>query len=366
MSQNSSIKSSIDSSLRRRSISIVVACRNEAKHIRPFLNSVLAQDFSDFNWEVIIADGESNDGTCELLTQEALSNPRIILLENPARIVATGLNAAIKVAHGEIILRMDAHTEYALDYVRKCVETLEATGASNVGGPARTRAQGPRARAIEAAYHSRFSSGGARFHDEGFDGYVDTVPYGCWWKQTLERLGMFDERLVRNQDDELNLRITRGGGKIWQSSKIVSWYTPRPTLLSLFHQYFQYGFWKVFVIREHKTPASLRHLVPGGFVLINILLIALLIGSTVFKFRLLMLATLRLEVIVLITYMLGCIIAACFSARRFGWRLFRYLPFTFAVFHSSYGLGFLLGVLDTLFKRSPREHFRDLFEGVTR
>ncbi len=343
-----------------------MACRNEAKHIRPFLNSVLAQDFSDFNWEVIIADGESNDGTCELLTQEALSNPRIILIENPARIVATGLNAAIKVAHGEIILRMDAHTEYAHDYVRKCVETLEATGASNVGGPARTRAQGLRARAIQAAYHSKFSTGGARFHDDGFDGYVDTVPYGCWRKETLERLGLFDERLVRNQDDELNLRITRGGGKIWQSSKIVSWYTPRPTLLSLFRQYFQYGFWKVSVIRKHRVPASWRHLMPGGFVLVNIILLVLLIGSAAFRFRLLTLATFYLEMMILITYTLGCIIAGYFSARRFGWQLFRYLPVTFAVFHSSYGLGFLFGMLYAPFKRSPRGQLGNFFKGVTR
>ena len=167
---------------------------------------------------------------------------------------------------------MDTHTEYATDYVRKCVRTLETTKACNVGGPARTKADGLCPRAIQAAYHSRFSSGGARFHDEHYSGYVDTVPYGCWRKETLIRLGLFDEQLVRNQDDELNLRLIRDGGKIWQASDIVSWYHPRSTLSSLFRQYFQYGFWKVLVIRKHRLPASWRHLIPGIFMFVNIML----------------------------------------------------------------------------------------------
>jgi hypothetical protein len=246
------------------------------------------------------------------------------------------------------------------------VETLEKTGASNVGGPARTKAKGVRAQAIQAAYHSRFSSGGARFHDDKFNGYVDTVPYGCWRKETLERLGLFDEQLVRNQDDELSLRITRAGGKIWQSSEIVSWYAPRPTLLLLFRQYFQYGFWKVPVIRKHKIPGSWRHLIPGSFVLTNIVLLSALLGSSLFGSRLLTRAIFQRETFILMTYTLGCLIAAFFSARRFGWRLFRYLPFTFVVFHFSYGLGFLSGLLYAPFARSSRRQLGNLFDGITR
>src|SRR5262249_21289065 len=148
-----------------------------------------------------------------------------------------GLNRAVRAAKGDIIIRMDVHTEYAPDYVKRCVEVLRGTGADNVGGPARTRAEGYRQEAIALAFHSRFSTGGARFHDPNYDGYVDTVTYGCWRKTRLVELGLFDEELARNQDDELNVRIHRAGGTVYQSSSIRSWYRPRPSLRGLFTQH---------------------------------------------------------------------------------------------------------------------------------
>lgn len=347
-------------------ISIVSACRNEAPHIRVFLDSLLAQDLDGFDWEIIVADGMSNDGTREALLEYAARNPRISVIDNPARIVSTGLNAAIRAARGEIILRIDAHTEYAPDYVRKCVETLESSGAQNVGGPARTKAEGLRARAIQAAYHSRFSTGGARFHDDNYSGYADTVPYGCWRKETLLQLGLFDEELVRNQDDELNLRLCRAGGKIWQSAEIISWYRPRNTLSSLFRQYFQYGFWKVRVIRKHKIPGSWRHLIPGLFV--TAILAPLLIASGAALFGSLHLAR---EIFLGWTalaalYLAACVSASCFAARRFGWDLLPYLLLTFPVFHFSYGLGFLMGSIYFTFAKSSQSRLGDAFVGVTR
>ena len=353
-------------SLEPKKISIVVACRNESKHIRAFADSVLAQDLGGVDWELIIADGMSSDGTTEFLSEFARGNSQVTIIENPSRIVATGLNAAIRAARGEIILRMDAHTEYACDYVKRCVATLEETGACNVGGPARTKADGLRSRAIQAAYHSRFSTGGARFHDVNYTGYVDTVPYGCWRKETLLRLGLFDEQLVRNQDDELNLRLTRSGGKIWQSPEIVSWYRPRTTFSALFRQYFQYGFWKVCVIRKHKIPASWRHLIPGGFVLLNLVLFASAIAMAASGSRNAMQKTLLEWALILMLYAAGCVGAACFSARRFGWQLLPNLPLAFAVFHFSYGLGFLAGVIYWPFAGSGRPRLGSLFEGETR
>ena len=126
----------------RIQISIVVACRNEARHIVPFLESLLQQDFGDMTWEAIIADGESEDGTRELLDGFSARHPQVKVISNPERIVSTGLNAAIAAGQGEIVLRMDAHTRYAPDYCRRCVETLEQTGAENAGGPARTESKG--------------------------------------------------------------------------------------------------------------------------------------------------------------------------------------------------------------------------------
>jgi glycosyltransferase involved in cell wall biosynthesis len=355
-----------DSQPKASKISIVVACRNESKHIHAFTESVLAQDLWGFDWELIIADGMSDDGTRESLSQIAMDNSHVIILENPFRIVATGLNAAIRAARGEIILRMDMHTVYSRDYVRKCVEALENSGALNVGGPARTKAEGLYSRAIQAAYHSRFSCGGARFHDENYSGYVDTVPYGCWRKDTLLRLGLFDDQLVRNQDDELNLRLIRAGGKIWQSADIVSWYHLRTTFSLLFRQYFQYGFWKVCVIRKHRLPASWRHLVPGAFVLVNLILFLAVVTTSVGRSWPMQRTATIAWATLLVCYSVACLASATLSAREFGWQLLPVLPMTFAIFHLSYGLGFLAGLVYWSFARAERPQLCDLFQGDTR
>jgi succinoglycan biosynthesis protein ExoA len=325
-------------------VSIVVACRNEIKHIAAFLDSILGQNMEGITWEAIFADGMSTDGTRQVLEQYCARHAELRVIANPARIVSNGLNAAIRASRGEIIMRMDAHTSYAPDYCRVSLETLERTGADNVGGPARTRAVGPQARAVAAAYHSRFSTGGARFHDVNYEGFADTVPYGCWRKTTLERIGMFDESLVRNQDDELNLRLIRSGGKIWQSPAIVSWYSPRPTLSGLFRQYFQYGFWKVAVLKKHRLPGSWRQLVPVMFVLANISLlicmgVAAVRGPQWFN------VAAGLWLLFASTYGCACLLASLQSAARYGWSTFPYLPVAFAAYHFSYGFGFFMGLL---------------------
>jgi GT2 family glycosyltransferase len=293
-------------------------------------------------------------------------NPNLRVIANPGRIVSTGLNAAIREARGEFILRMDAHTRYAADYCRRCLETLELTGADNVGGPARTQAEGDRAQAIAAAYHSRFSTGGARFHDDQYEGWVDTVPYGCWRKQTLLRLGLFDEDLVRNQDDELNLRLVRAGGTIWQSPKIRSWYSPRSSLSHLCRQYFQYGFWKVAVIRKHGLPASWRHLVPVAFVLANCTLaIAVAVTSAGWPpgwFRTLG----GLWLLLAAAYAGANLFASLVTAGRYTYRLSAYLPVVFAAYHLSYGLGFSAGLFRLFFSRTDRVDKGSTFARLTR
>jgi glycosyltransferase involved in cell wall biosynthesis len=323
-------------------VTIIVPCRNEAKHIRPFVRSLLAQELGALTWEVIIADGMSNDGTREILANE-LAHPRLRVIDNPQKIVSTGLNEAIRMARGEYIVRMDMHTEYAPDYARRSVELLNSTGATNVGGPARTHASGYMPNAIAAAYHSGFACGGARFHNEQFEGWVDTVTYGCWRRDTLLQLGLFDESLVRNQDDELNLRINRSGGRVWQSPEIISWYHPRPNLHALWRQYFQYGFWKIPVIRKHRIPASPRHLIPGAFVGGNLTLFAATIflwlaGSPLASWAALLWGA------VLAVYLAACLGAAFLTARQYGWALLPVLPAVFACYHISYGSGFLIGL----------------------
>jgi len=332
-------------STERIQVSIVVACRNEISHIRGFLDSILAQEMTGIAWEAIIADGMSDDGTRAVLAEYSTRYPQLRVVDNPKQIVSTGLNAGIRAARGTIIIRMDAHTVYAPNYCRMCMETLKRTAADNVGGPARTMPRGLRARAMAAAFHSRFSTGGARFHDVKYEGWVDTVPYGCWRKATLEGIGLFDEELVRNQDDELNLRLVRAGGRIWQSPAIVSWYSPRSTLSTLFRQYFQYGFWKVAVIRKHRLPASWRHAIPVLFILANALLLgvaAALLAMRVYPWGT---TAAALWLALIFSYTGATLCASLFTAARLEWAILPYLPVVFAAYHFSYGLGFLAGLI---------------------
>jgi glycosyltransferase involved in cell wall biosynthesis len=306
-------------------------------------------------WEAIIADGMSNDGTRDVLREYCARHRELQFIDNPKKVVSTGLNAAIHAARGEIILRMDAHTRYAPDYSSLCIETLHSAGADNVGGPARTNATGKCARAVAAAYHSRFCTG-ARFHDVNYEGWVDTVTYGCWRKSTFDQIGLFDEALVRNQDDELNLRLVRAGGRIWQNPRIMSWYSPRTTLTGVFRQYFQYGFWKVAVIRKHKIPGSWRHAIPVMFVLANL---GFLLGSAasalagspewIIRFS-------SLWVGMLACYGAVNLIASASAARTNGWDIFFYLPSAFATYHFAWGLGFFVGVFRLLSRSGTSLH----------
>lgn len=326
-------------------VSVIVPCRNEIRYIRAFLDSLLRQDLGGIEMEILIADGMSTDGTREVLDELERSCAAIRVLDNPEQIVSTGLNRAIRRARGEIIIRMDAHTTYARDYVRSCVAVLEETGADNVGGPALTRADGYLAQAIALAFHAPFASGGARFRNPRYEGPVDTVMYGCWRKSTLERIGLFDEELVRSQDYELNLRLASRGGKLWQSPRIAYWYRARSSLSGLFRQYFQYGFWKVAALRKHGGNGSRRNLVPGSCLLAAIVLAlcaeAANLGGAVWWRNLFLDDLLSLAGV----YFIASFALAYSVARKEGARFFPMLPVVFATYHLSYALGFVLALL---------------------
>ena len=253
-------------------VSVIAPCRNERAHVDAFCDAVLAQRLPP-GWamEVLIADGDSDDGTREQLVQRAAQDTRLVLVSNPRRIVSTGLNACIARAVGDVIARLDLHTRYADDYLAQCLAALDRTGADNVGGPWVARGEGttgdaPMAEAIAAAFQSRWVVGGARSRDAAFEGEVDSVYLGCWPRASFERFGLFDETLVRNQDDEHNLRLRLAGGRIWQSALIRSTYRPRSSLRQLFAQQRQYGYWRPFVMKKHGQAGSLRQLVPALFV----------------------------------------------------------------------------------------------------
>jgi len=331
-------------------VSVIIPCRNEGRCIAACLDSILASDYRGDYLEILVSDGMSKDGTREVLEEYTSRYRNVRVIDNPEKAVSSGLNRAIRAAAGEIIIRMDAHSEYAPDYIRECVAALQQTGAANVGGAARTKAVGFIQEAISVAYHSPFAVGGARFHNIEYEGYVDTVPYGCWRKDKLEETGLFDEELVRNQDDELNLRIIRAGGRIWQSSRIRSWYQPRSSLVALFRQYSQYGYWKVRVIQKHKVPAAWRHLIPGASLAAMICLVVT--SFFVAGARWALGASVA-------AYALCALTAAVVACRQRGrLKLLPILPLVFAVYHTSYGYGFLRGIMDfTLLRRGARKSF---------
>src|ERR1700722_13745549 len=248
-------------------ISVIVPCRNEIRHIHSFLACLFSQELEGIEMEVLIADGRSDDGTRTVLHEFEMKFAGLRVLDNPEKIVSTGLNRAIREARGQVIIRMDVHAEYASNYVRSCFETLQETNADNVGGPALARADGYVAQAIAHAFQTRFARGCAKSRNPRYEGPVDSVPYGCWRKSTLERIGLFDETLVRSQDYDLNTRLISSGGTVWQSPRIAFWYRPRSTLSALFSQYFQYGYWKLAVLHKHGRLATWRNFVPGSCLL---------------------------------------------------------------------------------------------------
>jgi glycosyltransferase involved in cell wall biosynthesis len=326
-------------------VSLIIPCRNEKDYIEPCIRSLLVQDIPAGSFEIIVADGLSNDGTRDILVRLATECACLRLVENPGRIVATGLNTAIRVARGKIIVRIDVHTHYAPDYVSQCLAVLHETGADNVGGPWVARGTGYLGRAVAAAFQSPFAVGGARGHNPHHNGPVDTVYLGCWRREVFERIGFFDEELVRNQDDEFNLRLSRAGGLIWQSPRIKSWYQPRASLRALWRQYAQYGYWKVRVIQKHGWPASVRHLVPAAFVLsmLTLPLVALVWPGAWWLWG-----------------ALGGLYGACnlaasvATARRSDLTLGLVLPAVFACYHLGYGYGFLRGIGDfVLLRHTP-------------
>lgn len=335
--------------------SIVIPCRNEVESIEGCIRSILGQQDPPGGIEIIVADGMSDDGTRDVLARIADETTKVRIQDNPQRIVSAGLNQAIRAARAPVIIRMDAHTEYADDYIRQCVDALCQTRAENVGGPWVAKGRGYLSEAIAAAFQSAFAVGGARGHRIDYTGPVDTVYLGCWFATTFQRFGLFDEELIRNQDDEHNLRIIRSGGQVWQSSKIRSWYTPRNSLAALFRQYRQYGYWKVKVIRKHRLPASIRHLVPAIFVAS---MVVWGVGAPFLPaFRVLGLLEGGLY--------LACLIAASgLTAAKAQWRLFWVLPVVFAAYHTGYGVGFLEGLQDfVVLKRAPSDRAMALTRG---
>jgi succinoglycan biosynthesis protein ExoA len=243
-------------------VTVALPCLDEERHVEICLRSVLAQDYPAARMEIQVADGGSRDATRAIVARLAAEDPRIVLVENPGRLQAAGMNEVIRRARGDVVIRMDVHCEYAPDYVTRCVEALARTGADNVGGAQRARATTPFQRAVCAALASPLGVGGAHYRCAEEEGFVDTVFLGAFRRDVFERVGLYDPGAITNEDAELNQRILAAGGRVYLSRQIVVHYAPRDRLRALAVQYFRYGRGRARTLLKHRGLPTLRPVLP--------------------------------------------------------------------------------------------------------
>ncbi|MCC7308402.1 MAG: glycosyltransferase family 2 protein [Acidobacteria bacterium] len=318
-------------------VSVIMPVRNEAEHIAIGLGSIADQTYPRDKVEIIVADGMSDDGTREVVHKMARElSLNIHILDNPKRTAPSGLNVALDRATGDIIIRVDGHCELASDYVANCVALLEANRADGVGGPIETVGSGTVSESIAIAMGTKFGVGGAAFRTvDDREMYTDTVAFPGYKRETIERVGRFDEELVRNQDDEYNYRIKELGGSILLSPSIRSRYFSRNSVHLLSRQYFQYGYWKVRVLQLHPGQMSARQFVPFVFVftLLSLGLTSLFSGIALYG----------LLAVVLVYGLLNAI--ASIVAGKGKIRCIPLIGLSFLALHVSYGLGSMVGLI---------------------
>lgn len=312
-------------------ISVVIPERNEEGWIAACLDSILEQTYPRERFEVIVVDGESDDGTLGVL---ATYGEKIRVLSNPGRIVPTAMNIGIRASQGEIIARVDAHTTLEAGYLAAGVETLRRTRADNVGGPMISTGGGRQGDAIAAAMASPFGIG-AQFHFATDEREVDTVYMGMYPRAVFERIGLFDEELVRNQDDELNYRLRKAGGRVFLTPRMRSRYQNRQSIRALARQFFQYGEWKVRVLQKHPMQMSWRHFVPPALVL------ALVVFGLLSPW---LTAASLLLALVIGLYLSGLVAATASAAAGRDPETALLVAAAFATMHLSWGAGFLAGI----------------------
>ena len=338
-------------------LSVILPIRNEGNVIARTLDAVLSQDYPPQLLEILVADGRSDDDTRAIISEYSRRDARVKLVDNSEKIMAAGFNAALQEARGDAIVMLGGHTQIAPGFLREGARVLAEGRADCVGGPIETIATTPEARAISLAMSSRFGVGGVAFRIGAQEEiYVDTVAFGAYTREIIERAGPLDAELVRNQDDEYNHRLRKLGARILLTPKIRARYSSRATLRALWKQYFDYGFWKVRVMQKHPRQMKPRHFAPPLFAALWIALIALAPFSK--KLR-------RVLAGFALLYG-GAIVAASAAA----WRDARaedaqekpaaifadetppvnvktalHLPPAFAILHFSYGLGFLVGLI---------------------
>lgn len=328
-------------------VTVVMPIRNEARFIENSLKSILAQDYPADRYEVIVADGMSDDGTREILRDLQREYKQIRVIDNPCRIVSTGLNAAIKQALGDIVIRIDGHTLVASDFLRQNVSLLEEhPEAWSVGGPMEHDARSHFGKAVVIAMSHPLGVGNARHHFLDYEGYADGASFPAIRRWVFNRVGNFDEKLVRNQDDEFNFRMTQAGGKIFISPRVRSKYFVREKLGQLFRQYFQYGFWRIPVVTKHRRPTTIRQIVPLLFYLAVIALAVIGLWTQ----------QALIAIVLPLIYLAALYGVAATFLPQVGFSVAWRIPLAISVMHLAYALGMLYGAWSACLRRSPSDH----------
>jgi cellulose synthase/poly-beta-1,6-N-acetylglucosamine synthase-like glycosyltransferase len=326
-----------------KTVTVIIPARNEEKYISECLDSFVNQTYPKNLYEVFIMDGKSEDRTAEIVNGYSHKYNNFTLIENPGLSVPKGVNLGIKKSNSDIVIIFGAHAYADKNFIKENVICLDDPEVACSGGPINTISEDLKGTAIALAMSSPFGVGNALFRYAKKETFVDTVAFGAYKRDVLEKIGYFDEELVRNQDDELNYRVIKGGYKILLSPKIKSSYYSRSSFKKLWKQYYQYGFWKVRVMQKHGKTASIRHLIPMFFVACN--LIGFAFGLFIPLIRYLWLAEIILYILMNIMYSLKL----CKEKR-----LLKIVPFVFPILHVSYGFGFLEGLISFYLLKSKK------------
>ena len=318
-------------------VSIVIPMRNESEHIRSCLDSLVNQTFSHDKYEILVADGRSTDNSRRIVSLYEKRDVSVRLLDNPSQITPSGMNLGIRAAVGRIVIIAGAHTLYPADFVENCVLWLDKTGADVVGGPVKTVIDGDYfgARLVMAILSNPFGVGNAKFRTSNEEGFVDTVPFGAFRRELFERVGMYNEKLVRNQDNDLNARIRKAGGTIYLTPALTTYYHPVKDFDGLLKYALKTSQWHIFTLRENRESMGLRHLAPAVFLLLLLVLLPVSFVSAV---------VLAFLIVIVGAYILT---GFYFSMRvKTGGKLdvALVLPFATFCFHMAYGAGTLFGL----------------------
>jgi glycosyltransferase involved in cell wall biosynthesis len=304
---------------------VILPILNEENYLEGSIRSILSQDYLG-KFEIVLAVAPSKDKTREIAELIAGNHSQVIVVDNPSGKTAAGLNVAVKKSQGSIIVRVDGHAEIPRTYISDAVQTLEETGAVNVGGIMAAEGITRFEKAVAKAMRSRLGVGASRFHTGGTPGPVDTVYLGVFRREALIAVGGFDERFTRAQDWELNFRLRSNGGVIYFDPRLQVTYRPRPNLSALAKQYFQYGTWRRVVARRHKGTINLRYLAPP----------VALVG---FSASLLLGLIHPLLLVPAATYLVAIAISATTIASSIG--QYFYLLLIIPTMHFSWGAGFI-------------------------